>query len=399
MADQPADLSPSTVGAPPRRFVAPKGVVKWLALMRRRRGLFVGSIAAVLFLLLILALSRVLYGSDAWAYDFSAYYHAVLRLIDTGSPYQPGWTLNEGPFQAGPFDLYLYSPVPVVLMLPFGALSADGGALVFLVIRLAMLVALCALMPVSRTARLSTLAVACVSAPVLQDLNLGNVSLIVTFLAVVAWRFVDRPLSAVAIALSASIRPTMALFAVWWLARGKWRAVVWLALAGLGLVLITLPFVGIAGWNDYLTLLTNLTNFEGVYRNFALGALAARAGAPEWLAHAALFAGYAIAGVAVALSLRRDRDVSFVVTLGATLLLSPLLWDHYMTNLLVPAGFLASRGRPWGLVLPLLCWLPQELLAFVALAGMILPFAAPDRGQPMTTLLDRMPGWRQPAPA
>jgi len=33
------------------------------------------------------------------------------------------------------------------------------------------------------------------AAPVLQDLNLGNVSLIVTFLSVVAWRFVDRPLA------------------------------------------------------------------------------------------------------------------------------------------------------------------------------------------------------------
>ena len=103
-------------------------------------------------------------------------------------------------------------------------------------------------------------------------------------------------------------------------------------------MLITLPFVGIAGWNDYLTLLANLANFEGVFRNFALGALASRAGAPEWFSQAALFVGYAVAGVAVALSLRRDRDVSFVVTLGATLLLSPLLWDHYMTNLLVPAA-------------------------------------------------------------
>jgi len=366
--------------------------------MRRRRGLFVGSIAAVVFLLLILALSHALYGSEAWAYDFSAYHHAVLRLIDTGSPYQPGRTL-DGPFMAGPFDLYLYSPVPVVLMLPFGGLSTDGGALIFLVIRLAMLVGMCAIMPISRTSRLATLAVACVSAPVLQDLNLGNVSLIVTFLAVVAWRFVDRPLSALAVALAASVRPTMALFLVWWLVRGKWRAVGWTMLAGLALVLITLPFVGIAGWNDYVTLLMNLANFEGVFRNFALGALASRAGAPEWFSQAALFAGYAVAGVAVALSLRRDRDVSFVVTLGATLLLSPLLWDHYMTNLLVPAGFLASRGRPLGLVLPLLCWLPQELLVFVALAGMILPFAAPDRGQPMVTLLDRLPSWRQPAPA
>ena len=67
--------------------------------------LVVGSSAAIVFLLLILALSHALYGSAAWAYDFSAYHHAVLRLIATGSPYQPGWTLNEGPFQAGPFDL------------------------------------------------------------------------------------------------------------------------------------------------------------------------------------------------------------------------------------------------------------------------------------------------------
>ena len=62
------------------------------------------------------------------------------------------------------------------------------------------------------------------SAPVLQDLNLGNVSLIVTFLAVVAWRFVDRPLGSAAIALAASIRPTMAIFFVWWLVRRQWRA-------------------------------------------------------------------------------------------------------------------------------------------------------------------------------
>ena len=398
MADQPADLGPTTIGDPPRRVSTPAFVVRWLALMRRRRGLAVGSIAAVIFLLMILAISHALYGSEAWAYDFTAYQHAVVRLMETGSPYQPGRTLN-GPFLAGPFDLYLYSPVPVVLMLPFGWLSIDGGALVFLVIRLAMLIALCALMPITRTARLATLAVACVSAPVLQDLNLGNVSLIVTFLSVVAWRYVDRPLGSLAIAAAASLRPTMALFVAWWLIRRQWRAVAWTAICGLGLVLITLPFVGIAGWNDYLTLLTNLTNFEGVYRNFALEALAARAGAPAWLASAALFAGYAAAGVAVALSLRRDRAVSFVVTLGATLMLSPLLWDHYLTNLLVPAGLLASRGRAWGLILPLLCWLPQELLPFVAFAGTVLPFAAPDRGVPVSSLLDRLPSWRAPAPA
>ena len=73
MADQPADLSPSTLGAAPRRSALRSSVVRWMALMRHRRGLVVGSIAAVVFLLLILAITRALYGSAAWAYDFVAY--------------------------------------------------------------------------------------------------------------------------------------------------------------------------------------------------------------------------------------------------------------------------------------------------------------------------------------
>ena len=46
--------------------------------------------------------------------------------------------------------------------------------------------------------------------------------------------------------------------------------------------------------------------------------------------------------------------------------------------LVLPAAFLVSRGRPWGLVLPLLTWLPGPLLPIVALAGVWLPFAARD---------------------
>jgi hypothetical protein len=101
----------------------------------------------------------------------------------------------------------------------------------------------------------------------------------------------------------------------------------------------------------------------------------------------------------VAASLRRDRELSFVVTLGATTLLSPLMWDHYLTMVLVPAAFLANRGRWWGLWLVMLCWLPQDLLVIVAYAAMLLPFAAPASGERVRSLFDRLPSWRQPLPA
>ncbi len=61
-------------------------------------------------------------------------------------------------------------------------------------------------------------------------------------------------------------------------------------------------------------------------------------------------------------SLRRDRELSYVVTVMGTLLLAPLLWDHYLTNLLVPAAFLAARGRPWAPGPAVVGWLPQLLV-------------------------------------
>jgi hypothetical protein len=143
-------------------------------------------------------------------------------------------------------------------------------------------------------------------------------------------------------------------------------------------------------WLDYVTVLGNLSGLESLSRNLALGPVVGRLGTADWVATIAQFAGYGIAAGAVVLSLRRDRELSFVVTLGATLLISPLLWDHYLTNLLVPAAFLASRGRWPAVLLPLLCWLPQDLLPVVALAGMLLPFAAPDRGEPAGSLADRL---------
>jgi hypothetical protein len=42
----------------------------------------------------------------------------------------------------------------------------------------------------------------------------------------------------------------------------------------------------------------------------------------------ALYGGYVLGLGAMIVSLRYDRDTSFMVTIGATLLLAPLLWDH-----------------------------------------------------------------------
>lgn len=325
-------------------------------------------------LVLIILLLNTWRTSSGWGYDFDAYYDAAQRLQATGSPYQQE-TLG-GPYRPGPGGLYLYSPALAVVLQPLSRLPFDLATVLWLAFRFVLLVAMCALMPVSRNIRMAIFGIAAITPPALEDLNLGNVSVIVTFLTVVIWRFLDRPLASVALAASLLLRPTMAVIGAWWLLRRRLRSVIWTALALGTMILATVPFVGIRGWFDYATVLRNVSDVTGVPRNFDMASFVLRFGAPPWLAGLVLVASFAVALGAVLLSLRRDRDLGLVVAIGASLLLSPLLWNHYMTHVLITGAFLASRGRWWGIALPLLTWLPQDLLGFVAVAATLLPFAA-----------------------
>ncbi len=364
-----------------------------------------GTGLALLGLTVLVAAFSIWIGrSPGWAYDFHAYYDAAVRLVATGTPYQAE-TLG-GPFRPGPFGLYLYSPPLAILFVPMTWLGEQAAVMAWLILRVGVLALTCALMPVSTPIRLASLGVASLSAPFLFDLNLGNVSLIVTFFAVLVWRWLDKPIGAIALAASLTLRPTMAIVCGWWLLRGWWRPVAWTAAAAAVIVLATLPFVGVDRWLEYITVLRNVSNVTGVRSNVDLGSSVLLLQGPAWAATLALYAGYALAAVAVLVSLRRDRELSYVVTVMSSLLLAPLLWDHYLTMLLLPAAFLASRGRPWALALPLLCWLPvmiavwlpqarpfaEAVLPYVAIVGLLLPFAARDRGEPAGLFLDRLPG-------
>lgn len=334
------------------------------------------AIAGGLFLLAALV---VFQDSRGAGYDFETYYLAAQRFARGEGIYSP-LSLTE-PFRPGPYGLYLYAPPLALALLPLTALPMEVATDVWLIVRVGLLLASCALMPVPRSVRLAAFGVMAFSRPVLIDLNLGNISIIVTFLSVLVWRWLDRPLGAVALALAMSLRPTTGLLLAWALVRRRWRLAAATVLAGLALIGSTLPFVGIEGYRDYLLMLGNLTDVTGVSNNRDLASTALTLGLGSAAATAVLYAGYGIALLATVLSLRRDAELGFVVTLSATLLLAPLLWDHYLCLLLIPAAFLAARGRVWGLALPLLSWAPPETTPFIALAGMLLPFlarAAPD---------------------
>ena len=342
------------------------------------------GISAVIVVLLVWTAILGAEHTAGWGFDFRAYYEAAVRFVATGSPYQAE-TLNSQ-FRPGPSGLYLYTPLPALLVVPLTWLGMAPATMTWLLLRLGLLMATCALMPVPRWVKLATLGVSIISAEFLFDLNLGNVSLIVTFFAVVAWRWLDRPASGLAIAASMAVRPAMGVIWIWWLVRRKWQPAAW-TIVGLGaMFLVSLPFMGIDPWFQYVKVLRNVSDVMGVDRNLDFGSTALALGISEPVSNMFLFAGFVLAIGAIILGLRRDREIGYVVTLMATLLLSPLLWDHYLTNLIVPGALLAARGRRIGVLLPLLGWLPLIVLPFVATLAMLLPFTVRDRGEPALVL-------------
>ena len=339
------------------------------------RRLLLASVLAVVGLLWLATGLAVLPGGEAWGYDYRAYADAAERLAESGSLYQAE-TL-EGPYRPGPYGLYMYAPPLGLAIGPLAGVELDTAVVIWFLLHGLALATACAIMPVERWIKLATFGVAALSLAVLRDFALGNVSVLLLLALAAAWRWLDRPAGAVAQALAMAVRPTLGLLLVWQLLRRQWRAVAWTIGAGIVLIVATLPVVGFEGYRDYLTVLRNLGGVMGVERNQDLGTTVLGLGFDQAVADLALLVGYGLGLAAIVLSLRRDRELGFVVTASASLLLSPLLWDHYASMLVLPAAFLAARGRTWGLTLPLLTWLPGPVLPFVALAGVWLPFLAP----------------------
>lgn len=329
--------------------------------------------------LVVLGLAAVGFiGSTGFAYDFAAYDLAARRLA-VGQPlYPPG--VAEA-YNAGAYaNLYLYAPPLAVALIPLSALQSTVAALVWLIVRIGLLAVGCATMPVRREVRIATFGIAVLSFPVLYDLNLGNLSIVLFALSAVIWRERDRPVASVALAAILSVRYGFAIVLVGWLVGRRFQAIAWTIAAGVVIGLATLPIVGVGGWLDYMTNLQSLRDISTGPHNLTLGTTGLALGLSPGFRPLLVLVGIALAFAATVFAgLRRDAETAVVVSLAASVLFAPFFHPHYLVGLLIPAAFLAGRGHWWGLGLPLLGWLPGEILPLVAIAGMALPIVA-ERG-------------------
>lgn len=321
---------------------------------------------------LILGTAMVIFvGSRGYGYDYFAYDAAARRVV-ADEPLYLADTVER--YARGDYEgLYLYPPPVAIAMTPLTVVDPGGATFAWMLIRAALLVVGCWLLPVRGWVRWAVFAVACIAYPVLFDLNLGNVSIVVFWLTALAWRTADRPVGAIAHTALIALRLPFGVYVLQWLIERRVRALTWTVAAGLAMVAVSVPIIGFDTYAEYVTILRSLPDLSTGAHNLSLRTVAIESGLPGGIAAIVGPVGWLAGAAAVVFAAaRRDRDTAFVVSALATLVVTPFIHPHYLVLLLLPAALLAERGAPWALALPLLGWMPDPVLPLVGPLAIVL---------------------------
>ena len=286
---------------------------------------------------------------DTLGFDFLAYHVAIERVTNGGPLYDMSFTEIAG------WGLFYYPPTFAPLLLPLALLTAQAAVWAWIGMSLVAFVVGTAILPVSRSVRWWILLLAGLSFPFVYAVKLGQVGPILFLAFAVGWRWMDDPIRVGASgAVGAAIKVQPGVVLIWALLTRRFRAVVVGAAVLLSLSVAATILAGFGAWSDFLVLLSTVTDPIGTERNLTPGAVAFQLGAPANVA-----AGVQLVstiGVAVAFlgAIRWASDeASYLVTVIASQLASPILWDHYAMLLLLPVAYLLSAGRWWALAIPL----------------------------------------------
>jgi hypothetical protein len=169
---------------------------------------------------------------------------------------------------------------------------------------------------------------------VIEGIQTANASLPLTLLVAVMWRYRDRAgIAGAALGYAVAVKLFLWPVVVWLALVGRRSAALVAAAVAAASLLLVLPFIGLV---DYARLLRNIgETFE--HESYTPFALLADLGVPDTAARALTVA----LGLGVlALAWRRQ---SLGLALAAALMLSPIVWRHFFTVLLVPLAL--SRPR------------------------------------------------------
>src|SRR5271156_2484881 len=210
------------------------------------------------------------------------------------------WWLSE-PLEFRP---WVYPPSYLMLVLPFGALPFIAAYLTFQLATAGLLAAALGLGPDPRNAKFLVAVSALLSPAAAFNVVGGQNAFLVSALVVAGFRLIRRPPVAGGALLGALTNKTQfgLLVPIALIAEREWRALVATAMAGLALVLISIPVVGIDLWVQWLRMTTDIyvagdakwIEYGRIW-GISVFACVAAAGGSETLANAAQAAAILVA--------------------------------------------------------------------------------------------------------
>ena len=249
---------------------------------------------------------------------------------------------------------FVYPAPAAVMMAPLGVLPWRAAVAVFYLLSLAAVVATLRILRVSDWRCYGACLVAM---PTVSAIGIGTLSPFLALAAACAWRWRDRRL-VVAGALAAAVVTKLFLWPlfVWLLATRRTRSAAAGALAIGGTAVAAWAVIGFAGFSSYPRHLGGIASVEQ-YKSYSVVALVHAFGLAGTAARVATAAVALLALAAVVLLAHRPGGdfASFTASIGAALLISPIVWVHYLVLLYVPIAVVRPRlGALW--LLPLAFW-------------------------------------------
>ena len=181
-------------------------------------------------------------------------------------------------------------------------------------------------------------AVSLTSAPVLEGVYWGNLTLLLLLPLAVAWRWRDRPhVAGAAIGVLVAAKLFAWPLVVWLLLTRRFVAAGWAVATSVVLVLASWAVIGFAGFADYPALLGVLQDVYAV-RSFSLSTIVGATGVPTTLSvGAGILVGVGLLCWAGSLVSRVDGDRrSYAVILAASVVATPIVWPYYFALFFVP---------------------------------------------------------------
>ena len=289
-------------------------------------------VPAILWIFLL----RVTAQEDLFAVDFHTFYADGTEVLAGRRPLSP------------------YPPVVALLVAPLTLLPrdvADGVATV------GMVVCAAATLRVLGVRDWRCYGAVALWAPVFSGVQSANVSLPLALAVAVLYRLRDRPGPAGALtAASVAVKLFLWPLGIWLAATRRYAALGVAVAAGAVATAAAWLLVGFGSVGAFVdSLHANVELFDG--RAYTVASLLHDAGAGERLAYGVTWAlGAAALAAAWRLGRAGDDARALGLAIGAALLLSPVVWLHYLVLLLVPVALARPAYSPLWLA-PLPLWL------------------------------------------